>query len=192
MRAIESAAVEDGAINIRTPKMNFRSRALQRTLGTTQYHKTDTGYCNFCDPEQKGGQTKKCIASCPTGALIAFDEGRERLGEAVIDTVYCINYPQLGQAPTGCRLCADACPYGAIVISADQRPEVIPAKCNGCGKCELVCPSATYRQLISVDTLQAKAKVGLTSYAKSLEFYQQTGKVPRGINICYRAKTTRA
>jgi ferredoxin-type protein NapG len=192
MKAIESAVIEDGLINAHTPKLNFRSRALQRTPGTTEYHKTDTGYCNFCDPEQKGGQTKKCVANCPTGALKAFDESRERLGEAVIDPIYCINFPQLGQTPTGCRLCIDACPYEAIVINDEQRPEVIPARCNGCGKCELVCPSATYRQLIGAVTLQARAEAGLMHYVDSFNFYRQTGKIPRGINICYRDEYTRA
>jgi ferredoxin-type protein NapG len=192
MKAIESAIVEDGLINVRTPKLNFRSRTLRRTLGTTEYHETDTGYCDFCDPEQKGGQVKKCIANCPTYALKAFDESRERLGEAMIDPVFCINFPQPGQTPTGCKLCVDACPYQAIVMNDEQRPEVIPAKCNGCGKCESVCPSATYRQLIGVSTLRAKAGTGNRNYVNSLDFYQRTGRIPRGINIDYRAADSSA
>lgn len=183
MHAIESCSLEDGLLNVRTPRLNFRNRTLQRTLGTTEYHELDTGYCNFCDPDQQGGQIKKCIANCPTGALQPFDESWQCLGEAVIDQVFCINFPQAGQTPTGCRLCFDACPYEAIVLNDEQRPEVVAEKCNGCGKCEAVCPSATYRQVIGASTLQDRADAGNTHYAASLDFYKRTGRMPRGINI---------
>ncbi|RDB70223.1 4Fe-4S dicluster domain-containing protein [Eggerthella sinensis] len=192
MRAIESTGVEDGLLNVRTPRLNFRNHALERTLGTTEYHEADIGYCNFCDPDHVGGQTKKCIANCPTGALQAFDESRERIGEAVIDPVYCINFPQLGQTPTGCRLCVDACPYEAVVMNDEQRPEVLPEKCNGCGKCEAVCPSASYRQLVGVAALQERAEAGEASYVSSLAYYRQTGTIPRGINIVRRAADAEA
>ena len=103
MGAIESCSIEDGLLNVRTPKVNFRQSAVQRTLGTNEYHEATTGYCNFCDPDGTGCATKKCIAACPTGALAAFDETCESIGKAVIDPVFCINYPQMGQSPTGDR-----------------------------------------------------------------------------------------
>ncbi|MEG0418892.1 4Fe-4S dicluster domain-containing protein [Gordonibacter sp.] len=186
MHAIESSSIEDGLLNTRTPRLNFRNHALQRTLGTTEYHEVDGGYCNFCDPEQTGGQTKRCIANCPTGALQAFDETKERIGEAVIDPVYCINYPQLGQTPTGCRVCVDACPYEAIVMNDAQRPEILSNTCNGCGRCEAVCPSASYRQLVGVGALEERAGAGDNASASSLSYYRQTGRIPRGINIVRR------
>lgn len=192
MNAIKSADIEDGLINTRTPKLNYRSSSVERTLGTTAYHQTETGYCNFCDPDLRGNQVKKCIANCPTGALKAFDERVEKIGIAEVDPVYCINFPQIGQTPTGCRLCIDACDYGAIIMNDEQRPEVIADKCNGCGKCELICPSASYRQVIGISTLEEKAGEGLGQYAKSYEYYQQTGSIPRGINVRISNKSTTA
>lgn len=183
MDVIVSSGVEDGLVSIRAPKLNFRSRAVTRTLGTTEYHEVSTGYCDFCDPDKIGGQQKKCVAACPTGALQPFEELVDRIGIAVIDPVFCINYPQMGQTPTGCRVCVDACPYGAISLSAEQRPQVDAAVCNGCGKCELVCPSASYRQLIGESTLKERAAAGDANYAASLAQYQRTGAIPRGINV---------
>ncbi|WP_101722303.1 4Fe-4S dicluster domain-containing protein [Eggerthella timonensis] len=189
MHAIESAGVEDGLIDVRTPKLNFRTSALGRTIGTTEYHEAGSGYCNFCDPEGAGGKTKKCIACCPTGALQEFDEFSDKIGVAVIDPVYCINFPQMGQTPTGCRLCVDACPYEAVAMNDQQRPEVVADKCNGCGKCEAVCPSASYRQVIDVSTLQERANDGNEDYARSLAYCRRTGNVPRGINVVDRAES---
>lgn len=183
MGIIESCSVEDGLLSVRTPKMNFRRSAVQRTLGTNEYHEATTGYCNFCDPDQTGCATKKCVAACPTGALQAFDEARESIGKAVIDPVFCINYPQLGQSPTGCRLCIDACPYGAVIMNDLQRPEVIADKCNGCGKCEMVCPSGTYRTHIGESTLVEQATAGAADYQTSLDYLRAHGVVPRGINV---------
>lgn len=192
MHAIESAGLEEGLLNVRTPKMNFRNHALQRTLGTTEYHEVEAGYCNFCDPEGTGGKVKKCIAACPTGALRAFDEQVECIGKAVIDPVYCIAFPQMGQTPTGCRACVDACPYEAIVMNSEQRPEVVLDKCNGCGKCEAACPSASYRQMVGVNTLQERAAAGDENYVRSLAYYEQTGRLPRGVNIVVQASATSA
>lgn len=183
MGAIESCSVEDGLLNARTPKMNFRQAAVERTLGTNEYHEATRGYCNFCDPEGTGCATKQCIAACPTGALVDFDETVEHIGVAVIDPVYCINYPQMGQSPTGCRLCVDACPYEAVIMNDQQRPEVIEDKCNGCGKCEMVCPSGTYRAHIGVAELRERAEAGNADWQASLAYYEAYGQVPRGINV---------
>lgn len=183
MHIIESASMEDGFIHVRTPKLSFRKHALQRTLGTTKYHETNSGYCNFCNPNHKGNAVKQCIANCPTGALQPFDETKECIGKAVIDPVYCINYPQLGQTPTGCRLCVDACPYEAIIMNSEQRPQVVTDKCNGCGRCEAICPSASYRQFIGIGVLEEQVKAGNAVYENACTYYRRTGNIPRGINI---------
>jgi len=50
-------------------------------------------------------------------------------------------------ADKGCRwgcvglgTCAQACPFGAIVMGDDGLPHVIEDKCTGCGTCAEVCP----------------------------------------------------
>ena len=39
-----------------------------------------------------------------------------------------------------CGLCAEACPYGAIVVVQGQAAQVTQAKCHGCGGCVAECP----------------------------------------------------
>ena len=89
------------------------------------------GYCTFCN---------ECIEVCPTQALVPFDPSTEKIGVAVVDVNECIAYQG-----SGCHICVDACEYEAIELNDSGKPVVHAELCNGCGKCELVCPSATYR-----------------------------------------------
>ncbi len=41
---------------------------------------------------------------------------------------------------TQCGLCAEVCPYGAIIME-DKVPRGIPALCKGCGTCAAECPT---------------------------------------------------
>jgi ferredoxin-type protein NapG len=137
---------EDGIINLRTPRLNFHTRsaaAYRRAEGTDQaavlaspYQAVlaagGTGFCDFC---------MLCAKTCPTGALTSFDPATQWIGEAVIDPVNCIAFEKLG----GCRKCADYCPFDAISIDENRYPVVDAVKCNGCGICENICPSSTYR-----------------------------------------------
>ena len=90
------------------------------------FHK---GQCTFCD---------ECINVCPTKAFSAFNEETDKIGVAVVDTEQCIAY-HLG----GCQVCADNCIYGAITMSDTGKPIVDESLCNGCGRCEYACPSAS-------------------------------------------------
>ena len=83
---VDIARLEDGLIQMRTPKMN--------------YHR---GYCIFCD---------KCVKVCPTSALHSIDIKTEKLGVAVIMTDQCIAW----RNPGSCSKCRDACIYGAVSI----------------------------------------------------------------------------
>ena len=116
LNCIAVANMNDGLLNARTPKLD--------------YH---IGYCDFCN---------KCIDCCPTGALVSFDSEKEWIAPAVIDTRLCIAYQPEGG---GCKKCIDGCPYDAIGTDSHGRPVVIPEKCNGCGYCEFICPSNSYR-----------------------------------------------
>jgi len=111
---ITICVLENGLVNYRTPRIDFRK-----------------GYCTFCD---------ECINVCPTDALVPFNPETEKIGLAVIDTDECIAFQG-----DGCRVCADSCEYEAVTINDSGKPVVNESLCNGCGECELRCPSATYR-----------------------------------------------
>lgn len=116
LNCISVANMNDGLLSARTPKLD--------------YHK---GYCNFCN---------LCIESCPTGALAPFDPKADWIAPAIIDMKLCIAYQPEG---SGCKKCNDICPFGAIHADSHGRPVVDANKCNGCGLCEYICPSNSYR-----------------------------------------------
>lgn len=118
---ISVANLHDGLLNARTPKLDFK-----------------LGYCDFCN---------LCIKNCPTGALEYFDPETEWISPAVIETELCIAYQPEG---LGCRKCIDICPFEAITTDELGRPLVITENCNGCGYCEHICPSNSYRAFSGV------------------------------------------
>lgn len=89
-------------------------------------------FCDFC---------MKCVDACPTGAL-AYGGPRERdMGVAVVLKDACVAWDW-----AGCTVCKDECPVeGAITLDDHDRPVVHADYCDGCGKCEQVCPSASLR-----------------------------------------------
>jgi len=116
LNCIAVANMNDGLLNARTPKLDYR-----------------IGYCDFCN---------LCIECCPTGALRSFDPEQEWIAPAVIDRDLCIAHQPEG---VGCRRCIDGCPFEAIRADDFGRPVVEVEKCNGCGYCEYICPSNSYR-----------------------------------------------
>jgi len=143
---IVSSDLEEGIINLRTPRLHFRTKmalSYRREEGMDQaailadpypslLAATGEGFCDFC---------MLCVLNCPTGALTSFDPQTEWIGEAVIEPASCIAFEKLG----GCRRCVDYCPFAAITLDENRYPVVDPALCNGCGICENICPSSTYR-----------------------------------------------
>ena len=88
------------------------------------------GYCDFC---------RKCAEVCPPGAILDFDPETETVGLAEI-TEACI------ALRTGaCTKCHEACPYDAVMLDAQNRPIIDADRCNGCGKCELICPASVFQ-----------------------------------------------
>ena len=124
---IAPANLEDGLVNIRTPKLNFK-----------------LGWCDFCG---------KCASVCATGAISnqrgeaftaegfsdrTFYETGAQLGVAHINEERCIIWS--GQST--CKLCSQYCPYGAITLDELERPVIDANLCTGCGVCEYNCPSS--------------------------------------------------
>ncbi|MDR3763886.1 MAG: 4Fe-4S dicluster domain-containing protein [Acidobacteriota bacterium] len=89
------------------------------------------GYCDFC---------MKCVDVCPTNALARVDKKTTHIGIAVILKDQCIPW-QWG----GCTRCFEKCPEKAIRLDDQKRPYIDPAKCNGCGLCEQICPATELR-----------------------------------------------
>ncbi len=112
--AIAPAHLEDGILSVRMPKMDFTR-----------------GWCDFCENEPGG---PRCAAVCPTGAL--KPTANTVIGVAQVHYDWC-----LANRGMGCHDCIDACPYEAIEINDNHTPRVLEDKCNGCGRCENVCPS---------------------------------------------------
>jgi ferredoxin-type protein NapG len=131
---ISVASINDGLLNARTPMISFRTGRYSRSDKATEgrFAGEGRGFCNFCG---------LCIRSCPTEALRPFDPDTEWIGRAVIDEGLCIAFHNEG----GCRKCVDECPFAAIALNDQSRPVIDETKCNGCGVCENICPSNTYR-----------------------------------------------
>jgi ferredoxin-type protein NapG len=102
-------------------------------IPTMDYHQ---GYCDFCG---------RCAEVCPSGALLAFsasdyEDSLRKLGVATVDADECLAW-----SGGGCQVCVSSCPYQAISLDNSERPIVDATRCNGCGCCEFVCPSSSYR-----------------------------------------------
>ena len=113
---------EDGIANSRTPKLSFK-----------------LDYCNFCEDEAE----MRCIASCPTGALQAFDPATDKIGMAEVNYDECVLYRSIGAKCS--KQCIAACPYEALSYDEAQGELLVDEDaCNGCGACVAACPSASY------------------------------------------------
>ncbi len=87
----------------------------------------------------------KCNQVCPSGALQALDlkeKQRYIIGEALVDGSICV----LVRGERDCDACERGCLFDAVRIHWDEEryiayPLVDPDKCNGCGACEVACPT---------------------------------------------------
>ncbi|MDE8701726.1 4Fe-4S dicluster domain-containing protein [Adlercreutzia equolifaciens] len=126
---IVPATIEDGVVNLRTPKLGF-SRSASQLRGAM-------GWCDHCTEYNNG--VAKCAEVCPSGALTTTDDSSfdtMQLGVARIETDWCLAWMM-----KGCTLCKNACPQEAITFDEHNRPHVDESLCNGCGSCEQACVS---------------------------------------------------
>jgi ferredoxin-type protein NapF len=92
-----------------------------------------------------------CTQTCPSGALQASNleqKNRYVIGEALVDGEIC--WLTLGKKE--CDACMRACPYDAVRIHWDENqyvayPVIDQKKCNGCGACEVVCPTGEVKAI---------------------------------------------
>ena len=92
-----------------------------------------------------------CTQVCPSGALQPLDlphKNRHIIGEALVDTTLCL----LTLGKKDCDACERSCPFDAIRIVWDEKqyvayPVIDPTKCNGCGACEVVCPTTRVKAI---------------------------------------------
>jgi ferredoxin-type protein NapF len=90
-----------------------------------------------------------CTTVCPSGALQRLDLERKNkyiIGKASVDASLCL------WGVSECHTCLQSCPYEAIKIRWNEEayesfPGVDPAKCNGCGACEVICPTGDLRAI---------------------------------------------
>jgi ferredoxin-type protein NapF len=86
-----------------------------------------------------------CTQVCPSGALHALDLRQKQeyvIGEALIDMRLCV----LALGKMDCDACMRSCPFNAVRIHWDEEqyvayPVIDREKCNGCGACEVACPT---------------------------------------------------
>jgi len=84
-----------------------------------------------------------CTKVCPSKALqpLSLEQKQKYIiGTAQLDSAFCI------YSTSDCRACINICPFDAIKVFFDKEayesyPVVNPAKCNGCGACEVRCPT---------------------------------------------------
>ncbi len=90
-----------------------------------------------------------CTTVCPSGALQRLNleqKNKYVIGKASVDTSLCL------WGVSECHACLKSCPYEAIKVQWNEEayesfPGVDPAKCNGCGACEVVCPTGNLKAL---------------------------------------------
>ena len=99
---------------------------------------------DYCNEE-----CNACTKACPSGALQNLNleqKNRYVIGKASVDTSLCL------WGFSDCNTCIRACPYEAVKIqwyeeAYESFPGVDPLKCNGCGACEVVCPTGDLKAI---------------------------------------------
>jgi ferredoxin-type protein NapF len=92
-----------------------------------------------------------CTRICPSGAIknLTLEQKRQhRIGEALVDGKICF----LVQGKSDCDVCVRSCPFEAVQVYWDDDlyvayPNVDFEKCNGCGACQVYCPTGDIKAI---------------------------------------------
>jgi ferredoxin-type protein NapF len=92
-----------------------------------------------------------CTRICPSGAIksLSLEQKRQhRIGEALVDGKICF----LVQGKSDCDVCVRSCPFEAVQVYWDENlyiayPNVDFEKCNGCGACQVYCPTGDIKAI---------------------------------------------
>ena len=92
----------------------------------------------------------RCTQACPSGALVEValkNKPNIQIGIAKVDMNIC-----LLSEDHECSACARWCPYNAIrYVFSEAEYMLVPVinldKCNGCGACELACPTKPHKAI---------------------------------------------
>lgn len=87
-----------------------------------------------------------CGDVCPNGTIIRLPDDEMKMGTAKINTSTC--YAWNGG---DCLKCKPACKHKAITSEGNYKPAVNADICNGCGRCQLVCPVAGKAIIVTND-----------------------------------------
>jgi ferredoxin-type protein NapF len=97
----------------------------------------------------------RCTRVCPSGALRPLSpqqKGSAAIGLPRVDMSLCL----LGE-DRECAICRTHCPYNAIRIVFSEAdylcvPRVDPRRCNGCGACQVMCPTRPAKAIVVYPT----------------------------------------
>jgi ferredoxin len=92
----------------------------------------------------------RCTLVCPSGALTGVDPNNKpniKIGVAKVDMNLC-----LLAEDHECSACMRWCPYNAIrYVFSEAEYMLVPVinvdKCNGCGACEVACPTKPHKAI---------------------------------------------